>query len=220
MSRVDLTGKPQLTYPVGEIAGEYKGVYLSQPDGTALVLGTGSGLAMMGNDGRPGRALPIPESDKCEPVRWWEPGTVVAHCSGADFGFTRLWLVPTDGSAPTPLTPKNDGSEGPDLADLNAWKLSAGTFVQAAGGCGYVYLAKLNDDGSTTKVDVPEVDEHRSVIVKAVVNDQLLLQASLSCGSGESLVSYDPSTNSTTVLLGGTVNGGGVISVLAYRGDE
>jgi len=37
---------------------------------------------------------------------------------------------------------------------------------QATGGCGYQFLAKLNAaDGTTTKVSVPEVDEHHSVRV-------------------------------------------------------
>ena len=76
-----------------------------------------------------------------------------------------LWLVPVDGGTPTALTALNDGQNGPDIGDVNAWQLPAGTFVQALGGCGVVYLAKLNADGTTTKVSVPEADNHKSVEV-------------------------------------------------------
>ena len=104
---------------------------------------------------------------------------------------------------------------------MNAWQLPAGTFLQATGGCGYQFLAKLNaSDGTTTKVTVPEVDEHHSIIVRGVANGHLQLQATLSCGSGESLVDYDPAADTTTVLLGGDVNGGGVVDVVSYPDTE
>jgi TolB protein len=123
--------------------------------------------------------------------------------------------VPVDGSAPTPLTAENDGT-GEDVADLDAWQLPAGTFVQAAGGCGFVYLAKLSADGTTTPVSVPNVDERRSVRVLGVADGHLQLQATLSCGSGESLLEYDPTSGTSTVLLGEEVNGGGVVDAMPY----
>ena len=46
------------------------------------------------------------------------------------------------------------------------------------------------------------------------------LHATLSCGGGRSLLRYDPGTNTTTVLLGPPVNGGGVIAALPYPGTE
>ena len=98
----------------------------------------------MGNDGTPVKQLPVPDASNCYPLRWWETDVALARCYGPDFSYSRLWRVPLDGSAPTPLTLKNDGTQGQDLGDLNAWQLPEGTFVQAAGGCGFVYLAKLN----------------------------------------------------------------------------
>jgi hypothetical protein len=150
--------------------------------------------------------------------RFPTPATAVRFDGGGpDFSYSRLWLVPTDGSAPTPLTGKNDGTQGQDLADLNAWQLPAGTFVQAAGGCGFVYLAKLNSaDGTTTPVSVPDVEDDHSVHVLGVADGQLQLQATLSCGSGESLLNYDPASGTSTVLLGEDVNGGGVVDAIPY----
>jgi TolB protein len=141
---------------------------------------------------------------------------VLTRCNATEFSYSRLWLVPLDGTAPTPLTAKNDGTQGPDMADLNAWHLPEGTFVQAAGGCGFVYLAKLNAEGTTTPVSVPDVDDNHSVRVLGVHDGNLQVQATLSCGSGETLVDYDPEAGTSTVLLGGDTNGGGVVDALAY----
>jgi hypothetical protein len=217
LTRVDISGKQQLTYPVDNLGGEFNASVLSTPDGTRLVLGTDAGLSQMGNDGTSITALPVPDASDCSPVRWWKNDVALARCSGPDFSYSRLWLVPTDGSAPTPLTGKNDGTQGQDLADLNAWQLPAGTFVQAAGGCGFVYLAKLNSaDGTTTPVSVPDVEDDHSVHVLGVADGQLQLQATLSCGSGESLLNYDPASGTSTVLLGEDVNGGGVVDAIPY----
>ncbi|MDT5186650.1 MAG: hypothetical protein QOI29_4808 [Mycobacterium sp.] len=64
------------------------------------------------------------------------------------------------------------------------------------------------------------MDEHKSVDVLGVYHGHLELQASLSCGDGEALVDYDPTAGTSTVLLGPTVNGGGVIGALAYPGFQ
>jgi hypothetical protein len=221
LTRVDLTGKQQLTYPVDELPSKFNASYLSTPDGTRLVLGTDTGLSRMGNDGTPGIELPVPGVSNCTPTRWWETDVALARCYGPDFSYTQLWLVPLDGTAPTPLTGKNDGQQAPDLGALNAWQLPEGTFVQAAGGCGHVYLAKLNSsDGTTTPVSVPDVDDQRSVRVLGVADGQLQLQATLSCGSGESLVDYNPESGTSTLLLGGDVNGGGVVDAVPYPGSQ
>ena len=71
LERVDLAGNHQLTYPVGP---DFQG-YLSTPDGTRLVLGTGTGLALMGNDAVAGKALPIAGQTECAPMRWWDTGS-------------------------------------------------------------------------------------------------------------------------------------------------
>lgn len=58
-----------------------------------------------------------PQDNYCEPVRWWDPDTVLASCFGQGPGFAplddqgqlhtyhgRLWLLEVDGSAGAPLT--------------------------------------------------------------------------------------------------------------------
>ena len=215
---VDLAGNQHLTYPVGSDFGGY----ISTPDGTQLVLGTPSGLALMGNDGTGGKVLPMQGQTDCSPLRWWDGNrstTVLATCDGSDGRGTRLWLVPISGATPTALTAPNNGRNGPDLGDADAWQLPAGTFVQALGACGVVYLAKLNADGTTSPVSVPDVQSD-SVVVVGVHRDDLHLQAKAGCGSGQALLAYDTRDATSTVLLGPPVNGGGVIDAVAYPGQE
>jgi TolB protein len=216
LKRVDLAGKPELTYPVGPGFG---GGYLSTPDGKRLVLGTSSGLALMGNDGAAGAALPIAAEKDCAPMRWWDAGSTIAVTRCSDHGLSRLWLVPIGGGTPTALTAPLNG-QGPDYGDGNAWQLPAGTFVQEAGACGSQYLGKLNAvGGTTTPVSVPGVDNAHSVVVVGVNRGNLDLHATASCGGGQSLFDYNPAAGTSTVLLGPPVNGGGVIAAVPYPGQ-
>ncbi|MBV9514067.1 MAG: hypothetical protein JO280_08530 [Mycobacteriaceae bacterium] len=221
LKRVDLAGNLQLTYPTDQLGSPFNGAYLSTPDGTQLVLGTKAGLVMMGNDGKVGATVSIPGQTYCIPLRWWDGNagtTVLAKCDGAG-NASRLWMVPINGGTPTGLTAPNDGQKGPDYGDGNAWHLPEGTFVQAYGACGVIYLAKLNADGTTTPVTVPDVD-NGTIVVVGVNGSHLDLHARLACGAGESLLDYDPVANTTTVLLGGPVNAGGVIDAVAYPGQD
>lgn len=215
LTRLDLDGRPQLTYPV---APDFGGGYLPTPDGTELVLASDSGLDLVDNDGTPGRTLLVNrEQTGCSPLRWWDAdATVLAKCGD---GTSQLWLVPIDGSTPTALTAPNDGQTGPDYGDVAAWQLPADTFVQDLGACGVIYLAKLNADGTTTEVQVPDV-EAGTIAVVGVNGDSLRLHAEAACGGGISLVDYNPSTNTTTTLLGSPLNGGGVIDAVAFKGQR
>ncbi|MDT5146252.1 MAG: hypothetical protein QOC58_897 [Mycobacterium sp.] len=214
LERVDLAGNHQLTYPVDP---HFEG-YLSTTDGTRLVLGTASGLAVMGNDGVAGNALPIAGQKECAPLRWWDAHSTVAVARCGSSTGSQLWLVPLDGGTPTALTAPNDG-KGPDYGDLDAWQLPAGTFLQAAGACGVIFLAKLNGDGTTSPVSVPNV-KSGSVEVIGVNGGDLDLKARAGCGGGQALVDYSPTTGTSTVLLGPPVNGGGVISAVPYAGQR
>jgi hypothetical protein len=211
--RLGLDGRQQLTYPV---TPDFSG-YLSTPDGTELVLGSDSGLSLVGNDGTPGRELAVAGKTSCRPLRFWDTdATVLAKCGGAT---SQLWLVPIDGSAPTALTAPNDGQTGPDYGDVDAWHLPAGTFVQDLGACGVIYLAKLDADGTTSEVEVPDVTAG-TIVVVGVNGDSLRLQVKAACGGGISLVDFDPTTNTTTTLLGSPLNGGGVIDAVAFNGQR
>lgn len=216
LRRVDLAGKPELTYPVGP---EFQGSFLSTPDGTKLVLGSAAGLALMGNDGAAGKVLPVPGGHDCAPARWWDAGSTVVLARCLDHYLPRLWLVPIDGHPVTALTAPLTGHDQ-DLGDVNAWQLPAGIFVQDEGACGSEYLGKLSRvGGTTTPVSVPEVAPHSSVHVIGVSGSHLRLQATVSCGSGESLLDYDPGADASVVLLGPPLNGGGVIAAVPYPGQ-
>jgi hypothetical protein len=215
LKRVDLAGKPELTYPVGR---DFQGSYLSTPDGTQLVLGTAVGLALMGNDGTAGRMLPITGEQDCAATRWWDATStvVLARCLG--HGPARLWLVPIGGEPPTALTAPLTG-QGPDYGDLDAWQLPSDTFVQVAGACGSEYLGKLSAvGGTTTRVEVPDADPRSSIRVIGPHGGHLTVQGRASCGGGQALFDYDPAANTSTVLLGPPLNGGGVIAALPYPG--
>jgi hypothetical protein len=212
--RTDLTGKPQQTYPVGQ---DFQGA-LYTPDGTQLVIGTSNGLAFMGNDGAPGKAIPVEGQKDCGPIRWWDADAAVV-LAGCGAHPSQLWLVPVDGTAPTALTAPNEGQDGPNFGDTNAWNTPAGTFMQELGACGVVYLATLNPDGSTTKVDVPDLDGGSTIVV-GVNGGSLRLEGRAACGGGIALADWNPSTNVTTVLLGGPLNGGGVTSAVAFKGQR
>ena len=222
LMRVDLAGNPQLTYPTDKLASTFNGRYLSTPDGTQLVLGTASGLALMGNDGTVGKALPVAGRTGCSPVRWWDGGAkaVLASCLAAHQP-QQLWLVPIDGSAPTPLTAPITDPASQDTGDINAWQLPAGTYVQYEGGCGAIHLGKLNPDGTVSKVSVPNVDPSHSIYVIGVHGGNLDLKATVAgCGPAQSLLEYDPAAGTTTVLLGPPLNGGAVISAVPYPGQQ
>jgi TolB protein len=222
LARIDLAGNHRLSYPVGP---DFRGGYLSTPDGTQLVLGTASGLVLMGNDGTPGKALPVlgtaplPGTNGCTPVRWWDTAstTVLTRCN--EQGHPRLWLVPLGGGAPTALTASISGTAASDAGDVNAWQLPAGIYVQALGGCGFRYLARLNAvGGPTTSVSVPGVQG--SIVVVGTNGGHLDLQAKAPCGGGQALFDYDPAAGKSTVLLGPTVNGGGVIEARPFPRPE
>jgi TolB protein len=131
--------------------------------------------------------------------------------------------VPLDGSAPTALTAVNSGQGddpgfGGDLGDGVAWQLPGGVFLQSAGACGSMFLSRLTADGHTKRVDVPGM--HDSVQVAGVNDDKLELLGKVGCGGTDSLVSYDTVTNSSTVLLGPPINGGGVTDAIPFSGRQ
>jgi TolB protein len=152
---------------------------------------------------------------------------VLADCGVGDgVGYTgQLWLVPIDGSTPQALTAPNHGQTSPDVGDHNAWQLPVATFVQASAGCGSTILTKLNPDGTTTEVPVPNFSGGEWVI--GAHDFSLTLQTlsgyQLGCDTGpaqgSALLDHNPATNTWTALLGPTVNGGGVVDAVPYPGQ-
>ena len=124
-----------------------------------------------------------------------------------------------DGGTSTALTALNSGQGddpefGSDLGDGIAWELPSGTFLQSAGACGTAFLSRLTADGHTTRVAVPGMPQ--SVFVTGATGDTLVLQGHADCGGGTSLATYNPEANTSTVLLGPPVNGGGVTEAILY----
>jgi hypothetical protein len=222
LRRLDLNGNEQMRYPTEQLggAGHFTGDHLESPDGTRLVLDTGQAMVVMGNDGLIQHTVPAPMADgKCRAVRWWSADVVLTQCTEDHSFGSQLWTVPLDGSAPTALTAVNSGSgDDPgfkgDLGDGIAWQLPGGTFLQSAGPCGTSFLSRLTPDGHTARVDVPGMND--SVQVAGVNGDKLALLGKVGCGDTTSLVSYDPATNSSTVLLGPAVNGGRVTEAIPF----
>jgi hypothetical protein len=233
LKRIDLTGNQQLSYPTDRLggAGQLSGDYLETPDGTQIVLGTANlgnqfvprsdnSLVVMGSDGSIVRTLSSPTKGQCDPARWWTPTVILASCEAGRGSGSQLWEIPIDGGAPTALTAVNSGQEddpgfGQDIADRIAWQLPSGTFLQSDGACGTSFLSRLTPDMHTMKVTVPGVAD-KSVIVIGAAADKLVLRAYLGCGGGISVLTYDPAVNTSTVLLGPPVNGGGVTDALLY----
>jgi TolB protein len=225
LQRIDLAGHEQQPYPTDNLggAGHFSGGYLQSLDGTQLVLGTANisedgktksanSLVVMGKDGKIVRTLSSPMLHaECAPVRWWSPTVILAHCENESG--KQLWKVPADGGPPTALTAVNSGQEDDpgfagDLDDWAAYQLPSGTYLQSEGACGTVSLSRLTPDMHTTHVHVPGVSD--SIELVGVTGDKLLLLAKVGCGGTTSLLTYDPAANTSTVLLGPPVNGGGV----------
>ena len=212
MRRFGLNGVLEHTYPTSfPGAGRVDGDLLYSPDGTELVLGTTGGFEVVANTGQPLRYIPLSATaGTCQPARWWAAGVMLASCTRPNSGVPLLWLVPTNGQRPSPLTLTPKRGSG-DYGDVDAWALPGADYVQVLGACGYIYLGRLGRGERTTAVPVPGVAAGKSVYVLGALNNQLALTASLSCSPGSSsLMWFDPATNTVRPLLGPPVNGGSV----------
>ncbi|HMK96286.1 MAG TPA: hypothetical protein VK425_02005 [Acidimicrobiales bacterium] len=219
--RLSLSGATQLSYPttfpgVGELASGGSGPndVLPSLDGTELVVEAHTGLALLANDGTFIRDVG-PSGEACSPQRWWDVTDLVASCQPiASEAEAALWLVPANGETATQLT----FPRPPDLGDLDGWKVGTAIYTQAAGPCGSEFLARRLSGGRTAAVPVPHAGDDVRVI--GVHGSQLALQAMLGCGPGPSLFWFDPATGKQVPLLGGPMNGGGVLAALPYPGLE
>lgn len=232
LTRIDAAGDVQMSYPTDDLggAGQFSGDYLALPDGTQLVLSTANlgnevvprsdnSLVIVGNDGSINRTLPVPMSNAtCAPVKWWTDEVLLAHCEIQHGGGEQLWTVPLDGGKPTALTAVNTHDDQPgfegNYGNWNAFKTANGTFLPTAGACGTTFVSKLTADGHTERLHIPGVSD--SAGLAGVSGDKLVVVGQVGCGGGNSLVSYDPATNTSDVLLGAPVNGGGVEDVRLY----
>jgi TolB protein len=143
---------------------------------------------------------------------------LLVSCLPGETSTSQLWLVPTSGATPTALTASPPAP--PDLGDGDAWQLPSGTYVQAAGACGYTYVARIQPNGLTTPVEIPGVPSGESTIILGAQGDRLAIRNSpgspQTCAHGPALMWFAPATNSVTPLLGGAVDGGYALAAVMF----
>jgi hypothetical protein len=238
LKRIDMAGHEQFVYPTKDLggAGQYSGDYLETPDGTQFVLATANlgnkvvprtdnSFVVMRNDGSIVRTLPAPMPEAtCSSAGWWTTGVILAHCTEERGAVEQLWKVPFDGSEPTALTAVNsigddDARFQDNLGNFNAVQLPSGIFLPTLGACGSTFVSRLTPDGGTRRVRIPGVSD--SVGLVGASGDKLMVVGQVGCGGGSSLVAYDPTANTSTVLLGPPISrGGGVERVQLYPGEK
>lgn len=170
---------------------------IDSPDGTSVTVGTSTGLKVFSNTGGLIRTLnPAAGQDFCVPVRWWNATTILTQCN-AKHGpaAARLWLFPGKGGKVTALTPQRGGKRG-DLGDIDAWKLSSGTYLQALGPCAVEFIARV----SGTQVKVPGSSAASDQIITGL-GSSLLVRPNSGCSAGASLAWFNPGTKQVTWVL-------------------
>jgi hypothetical protein len=176
------------------------GQVLYAPSGTEFATGTSTGVKLVSNGGGLIRNLPVhgTSANSCNPVRWWNSGTILASCVPPDSAIPQLWLVPVSGARPTALTPPRKVSSG-DLGDLDAWQLPSGLYLQAAGPCAVLQIFKQARNGSITLVTVPHTASDNRVLT--ALGSRLLIQAPTSCTGSDSLLWFNPASHAEQWLI-------------------
>ena len=210
LARYSLSGR--LIRPLGSSAD---GAVLYEPSGAAFVTGTSSGLKLVSNGGVLIRKLPVPgtSANTCNPVRWWNATTILASCAPPDSAAPQLWLVPLGGGRPAALTPRRSSSSR-DLGDLDAWSLSSGLYLQAAGPCGVLQIFKQARNGSIKLVTVPHTEGDNHVLTAS--GSRLLIQAPTDCVGSNSLLWYNPGTHAEQWLVRAPSNVIGVEATVPF----
>jgi hypothetical protein len=210
LARYSLSGR--LTRSLGSSAD---GAVLYQPSGAGFVTGTSSGLKLVSNGGALVRKLPVPgtSANTCNPARWWNALTILASCAPPGSAAPRLWLVPVSGARPTALTPRRSASSR-DLGDLDAWSLSSGLYLQAAGPCGVLHIFRQARDGSIKLVTVPHTAGDNHVLTAA--GSRLLVQAPVDCTGSNSLLWFNPRTHAEQWLIRAPAHVIGVASAVPF----
>jgi hypothetical protein len=214
LARYSLSGT--LVQPLGYSAD---GQVLYAPSGIEFLTGSSHGLKLVSNLGSLIRQLPVPHTsaNTCNPVRWWNSGTVLASCSPPGSAIPQLWLVPVSGARPTALTPRRSASGG-DLGDLDAWQLHSGLYLQSAVACGVVQIFKQARNGSITLVTVPHTTGDDRVLT--ALGSRLLIQAPTSCEGSVSLMWFDPATRAEQWLIQAPANVVGAAIAIPFYSRE
>ncbi len=239
LQRYDLTGAYQATLASmprrpaeaalqGTCASAACGA-LSSPDGTTAIWAVrGDEMQLVSNAGGLIRRLHVPDSGSpptCTPVSWWNSATVLANCDavGPQYTESRLWLVPVNGSAPSPLAVASGGPSG-DGYLTGAWQAAGQVYATstsssqcpgAASGPGGLGIMRLSQAGSPSPVMISGSNNNYSAVVGSA-GERLLVLAQTSCPGSSSLLWLNPSTGGTQVLVTATASEAGVTSAVAF----
>ncbi|MGZ4456474.1 MAG: hypothetical protein ACXVWV_10890 [Nocardioides sp.] len=192
LSRVDWSGhETRLAALVG-------GPVMAAPDGSILVTGgrdwqTHVLRVLDPADGTVVRRVPTPHLS-CQPVRWWDDSRALVTCvRGYHPPHLRLFSPATGHLARLSLPhPRSSG----DLGDLDARRIDSGLYLQVAGPCGYVYVARQRSDGSLREVKVPHAVGN--VLLVGGAGHRLVVEHATSCDGAaprSELAHYDPVTH-------------------------
>ena len=174
---------------------------LYAPSGTEFAAGASHGIKLVSNRGSLIRQLPMAgtSANTCDPVRWWNSGTILASCAPPGTAAQRLWLVPVSGARPKALTPPRNPARSGDFGDLDAWRLSSGLYLQAAGACGVLHIYRQAPGGSIKLITVPHTNGDNRVLTAR--GSRLLVEAPTDCTGSVSLLWYNPGTRAEQWLI-------------------
>jgi TolB protein len=211
VARYSLSGR--LVQSLGRFDG---GQPLYAPSGTEFAAGATHGIKLVSNRGALIRQLPVPgtSANTCGPVRWWNSGTILASCAPPGAAAQRLWLVPVSGARPKALTPPRNPARTGDFGDLDAWRLSSGLYLQAAGACGVLHIYRQAPGGSIKLITVPHTNGDNRVLTAR--GSRLLVEAPTDCTGSVSLLWYDPGTRAEQWLIRAPGNVIGVANAVPF----
>ena len=216
-----LPDKHASAWPAG---GCSYGCALSSPDGDTDVWGIfGDEMQLLSNAGGLIRRLHVPGSGQpssCVPLSWWNSSTILANCAVTTLpgDAARLWLVPANGSQPTPLTQAAAAGAG---QIEGAWAAGPTTYVTSvlsrqcpsapSGSAGLGF----GQNGSGSTIAVPGTTGNASTIVGAA-GQRLLVLAQTNCPGTSSLLWFSPAAKSVTTVLSAPGTQAGVIAAVPY----
>lgn len=217
VGRYSLTGKLLKVLTISSNGANVIG----SADGRTLVVSTAKDAELVSNAGGVIRSLPVPgtASNTCRPVRWWSSSTVMLSCatSPTTNPATRLWLVPVNGARPSALTPQRSNSSR-DLGDMDAWQISGGLYLQAAGPCGTVQMFRQASNGSISLITPAGTTGND--FITTVSGSRMLLDAQTGCPGSVSLLWYDPRTKAEQWLMRTPAAQIGVMATIPYYTRE
>jgi hypothetical protein len=182
-------------------------------DGRRYVLPGAAGVRLTTSSGRLIRDLPVRGAD-CSPVRYWDARTILAMCMVSRTSVSsRLWLVPVSGRAPSALTSAR--VTPPVIANLDAWRLPSGLYLQSAGACGSLFISRQHSNGRTSVVNVPGTNGQLNMIITAA-GSRLLVEAGTGCEPSNSLLWFNPASHAEQWLIKTPGNVDGVTAVVPF----